>query len=70
MRVVSSSRTALERQTREAVRIRRRGGEGAILNSKAEYSRSYIPRLHLEDTDTLRELERRIRETGSLQLTN
>ena len=57
MRVVNSSRTALERQTREAVRIRRRGGEGAILNSKAEYGRSYIPRLQLEDTDTIRELE-------------
>ena len=57
MRVVSSSRTALERQTREAVRIRRRGGVGAILNSKAEYGRSYIPCLQLEDTDTIRELE-------------
>ena len=29
----------------EAVRIRRRGGEGRILNSKAEFNRSYIPRL-------------------------
>ena len=57
IRVVNSSRTALERQTREAVRIRRRGGEGAILNSKAEYSRSYIPRLQLDEGATLRELE-------------
>ena len=37
MRVICSTKTALERQTREAVRIRRRGGEGAILNSKIFY---------------------------------
>ena len=37
MRIIKSSRTALERQVGEAVRIRRRGGEGAILNSKSEY---------------------------------
>ena len=57
MRVVNNSRTALERQTREAVRIRRRGGEGAILNSKAEYNRSYIPRLQLEEQSCIRERE-------------
>ena len=57
MRVVNNSRTALERQTREAVRIRRRGGEGAILNSKAEYNRSYIPRLQLEEQSCIREQE-------------
>ena len=39
IRVVGRAKTALERQTREAVRIRRRGGEGAILNSKAEFNR-------------------------------
>ena len=57
MRVVNNSRTALERQTREAVRIRRRGGEGAILNSKAEYNRSYIPRLQLEEQSCIRKRE-------------
>ena len=51
MRVVRSTRTALERQTTEAVRIRRRGGEGAILNSKAEFNHCYIPRLQLEVQD-------------------
>ena len=51
MRVIGTARTALERQTREAVRIRRRGGEGSILNSKAEFNRCYIPRLKLEEQD-------------------
>ena len=32
----------------EAVRIRRRGGSGAILNSKGEFNRAHIPRLVLE----------------------
>ena len=42
-------RTALNRQVREAVRIRRRGGaEGGVLNSKSEFNRSHIPRLMLE----------------------
>ena len=45
MRVVGRAKTALERQTREAVRIRRRGGEGVILNSKAEFNRCFIPRI-------------------------
>ena len=45
VKAVSFHRTALGRQIREAVRIRRRGGEGRILNSKAEFNRSYIPRL-------------------------
>ena len=44
-------KTALSRQIGEAVRIRRRGGAGAILNSKSEYSRCKIPRLVLEDVD-------------------
>ena len=51
MRVVRSYRSALARQVGEAVRIRRRGGEGRILNSKAEYSRCVIPRLTLERID-------------------
>ena len=31
--------------------IRRRGGEGAILNSKGEFSRSYIPRLQVVEEE-------------------
>ena len=40
-------RSALSRQLAEAVRIRRRGGEGAILNSRSEYNRCHISRLRL-----------------------
>ena len=48
-KVVSVHRTALNRQVREAVRIMRRGGlDEGVLNSKAEWSRSHIPRLVLE----------------------
>ena len=61
MRVVSGARSALERQTKEAVRIRRRGGEGAILNSKAEFNRCYIPRLQLGELD-VEQLEREEKE--------
>ena len=49
MRVTGSYKTALARQVGEAVRIRRRGGEGAILNSRGEFNRSYIPRLRVEE---------------------
>ena len=52
MRAVKYHRTALYRQLGEAVRIRRRGGQGSILNSKAEYDRCYIPRLIVEEKDT------------------
>ena len=68
MRVISSTKTALERQTREAVRIRRRGGEGAILNSKAEFNRCYIPRLQLEEQDIAsieKEEQQEIAELGA-----
>ena len=51
MRVVGSHKTALGRQVSEAVRIRRRGGEGNILNSKAEYTRCHIPRLRVEEEE-------------------
>ena len=51
MRAVSFHKTALSRQVAEAVRIRRRGGEGAILNSKAEYNRCHIPRLQMEEEE-------------------
>ena len=48
---MSQHKTALARQIMEAVRIRRRGGAGAILNSRAEFDRCRIPRLVLEQED-------------------
>ena len=51
LRAIKYHRTALDRQLGEAVRIRRRGGEGAVLNSKSEYSRCRIPRLIVEEQD-------------------
>ena len=51
MRVVKYYKTALSRQVGEAVRIRRRGGAGCILNSKSEYNRCMIPRLIVEEQD-------------------
>ena len=45
MRTIEFYKSALSRQTGEAVRIMRRGGTGAVLNSKSEFNRSYIPRL-------------------------
>ena len=58
LRVVGGAKTALEQQAREAVRIRRRGGEGAILNSKGEFNRSYILRLQLEEQTIVEQLEK------------
>ena len=46
-KVVQYHRSALSRQVGEAVRIRRREGEGGVLNSKSEYSRCRITRLTL-----------------------
>ena len=57
MRVVKFHRTALSRQTGEAIRIRRRGGEGAVLNSKGEFNRSFIPRLQLVEEEKIKEME-------------
>ena len=51
VRAAKFHRTALSRQLGEAVRIRRRGGAGSILNSISEYDRCKIPRLVLEDID-------------------
>ena len=51
IRPVRFYKTALSRQIGEAGRIRRRGGAGAILNSKSEFSRCKIPRLVLEEID-------------------
>ena len=59
MRLVGSYRSALSRQIGEAIRIRRRGGLGSILNSKSEYNRCHIPRLRVEDKDEEEEREQR-----------
>ena len=53
MTVVGSLKTALSRQDSKAVRIRRRGGEHIILNSKAEYNRCHIPRLRVEQEEEI-----------------
>ena len=58
MRVVKFYRSALSRQTGEAVRIAKRGGAGSILNSKSEYNRCYIPRLRVEEQDVIKEMEK------------
>ena len=70
MRVVQFHRSALSRQTGEAVRIMRRGGAGSVLNSRSEFNRCYIPRLKVEEQEKLIEMEEqeqeelvRIRET-------
>ena len=60
MRVVGSFKSALGRQVSEAIRIRRRGGLGNILNSKSEYNRCHIARLRVEDE---KEEEEREQET-------
>ena len=57
-KIVSTHRTALNRQIREAVRIRRRGGAGMILNSKSEFNRCFIPRLVVEKEDEEQRLKR------------
>ena len=41
----------MNHQVRKAVRIRRRGGAGNILNSRAEFNRCHIPRLVVEEED-------------------
>ena len=50
-KLVSTHKTALSRQIREAVRIRRRGGAASILNSRSEFNRCHIPRLVVEVED-------------------
>ena len=57
LRAVSFFKTALERQVGEAVRIRRRGGEGAVLNSKSEFDRCRIPRLIIEEQNLEKDSE-------------
>ena len=62
LRVVGSYQTALARQVSEAVRIRRRGGEGSILNSRAEYNRCHIPRLRVEEEEEGQKREKEQKE--------
>ena len=50
-RIVETPRNALSRQIGEAVKISRRGGEGAILNAKGEYNRCHITRLTLGEEE-------------------
>ena len=66
MRVVDTFKTALSRQIAEAVRIRRRGGAGSILNSKAEFNRCRIPRLVVEEQDTKQQEEEEEKEQEEL----
>ena len=67
MRVVRSYKTALSRQVGEAIRIQKRGGEGAILNSKAEFNRCQIPRLVVEEVDTEEQKKLEEQEVERLQ---
>ena len=65
LRAVSHHKSALSRQVAEAVRIMRRGGEGAVLNSRAEYNRSHIPRLQVEKRDEEQIIEQEQRDIES-----
>ena len=62
MRMVTQSKTALERQVGEAIRIRRRGGAGAVLNSKSEFNSCHIPRLRVEDEEETKRREEQLRK--------
>ena len=66
VRAVQFYKSALTRQLGEAVRIRRRGGAGMILNSKSEYDRCKIPRLVLEEDTSKEQEEIESRELQSL----
>ena len=62
LRPVTFHKSALTRQVAEAVRIRRRRGEGSILNSRSEFNRCHIPRLQLEEQEPEDEIIRREQE--------
>ena len=66
-KVVSYHRTALSRQVKEAIRIRRRGGASNILNSRSEYNRCHIPRLVVEQEDEDVKKERELQEQKAFQ---
>ena len=65
VKAVSFHKTALSRQAAEAVRIRRRGGEGMILNSRAEFNRCFIPRLTLMQDEVIKEMEKEEEELSA-----
>ena len=60
-KVVRFYRTALSRQVGEAIQIRARGGEGAVLNSRGEFNRCSITRLTLDSSNE---------EQGANKITN
>ena len=66
MRVISYTRTALERQILESVKIQEEKKKHWILNSRAEYSRCTIPRLTAKmgdkEVDKIRKEEKKIEE--------
>ena len=41
----------------------RRGGEGAVLNSRAEFNRSHIPQFQVEEYDEEQAAEQEIKES-------
>ena len=47
-KVISYHKTPLNRQIKEVIMIRRRGGTTEILNSRSEFNRCHIPRLVVE----------------------
>ena len=63
LRLVGSYQTALVRQVSEAVRIRRRGGDGSISNSRADYNRCHIPRLRVEEEEEKKKRQRELKES-------
>ena len=61
-KVISTHRTALSRQVKEAIRIKKRGGAGGVLNSKSEFNRCYIPRMVVEEEEESSKMDRLARE--------
>lgn len=45
-----------------AIRIKKRGGAGGVLNSKAEFNRCYIPRMVVEEEEESSKKDRLVRE--------
>ena len=69
-RLIHRAGSALDRQTMEAMRIKRREGEGTILNSKYMCTTCYVSWLHLEEKDKLEQMGQRgsRREQEEIQL--
>ena len=51
VRAVKLFKSALTRQLGDAIRIRRRGGQGCIINSKSEFDRCRIPKLTIDEKE-------------------